>query len=383
MKETSYIIEIENEYKRINTRWLKLHFNTSAGLVIFALVVECILGFALYSKGGISLPINIYVFKYILCPLLMNTVFIVFGFLVMRSLVFNQKTKIYAVSLLIVANCFVLYTVHSIYASLYLIFTIPVLMTVVYSDYVLTLITALFATAAKISSEIFIEWDPEKVSTFENDYRTTDFLISISILCAFFIVCLIVIRFERAKNDASIQKEIERLELQQKLQTDELTAINNRTALRKAFQSMEEDDAGSTYIFVMIDLDNFKLLNDTYGHDVGDQCLRDFGSILKTNCADATFFRFGGDEFCILFKNQTPEAVIKTCRDIQKDFTQYAAGISLDLPLSASFGIAAFTGNMTTTQLLRNTDKALYRSKDTKNAIYVFDEKTDHSIKIE
>ncbi len=380
MKENTYAIEIENEYNKINTRWLKLHFNTSAGLVLFAFLIECILGIALYNTGNIELALQKYIMKYILCPLMVNSVFIAIGFWAMRSSVFQQNTKIFTVSLLTVAICFVFYSVHSIYSSLFLIFTLPALMTVVYGNYVLTTVTAAFSMAAKIISELFMKWDPYKTNTFSSEYGVSDFIISISILCAFFIVCLIVIRFERAKNDAGLQKEIERFELQQKLQTDELTAISNRTALRKAFESMEEDAEGNTYIFVMIDLDNFKMLNDTLGHDIGDKCLKDFGSILKVKCADAGFFRFGGDEFCILFKNQVMDAVLNTCRDIQKDFGQYAAAFSLGLPLSASFGIARFTSYMTTTQLLRNTDKALYQSKVMKNDIYIYDEESDNTI---
>ena len=63
--------------------------------------------------------------------------------------------------------------------------------------------------------------------------------------------------FERKKNAASIQKEIEHYQTRQKLKIDELTEIYNRTALRKEFQKMEKDGSGCPYFFAMIDIGQF------------------------------------------------------------------------------------------------------------------------------
>jgi diguanylate cyclase (GGDEF)-like protein len=374
VEDNSNVIEIENEYNRINTRWLTLHYLTTCGLVLFAFLFECVLSIKLYNTTGADISIYEYIIKYILAPLAVNSVFIGIGYWVTHSLRFAKNTKMYMVSLFFVIISFVFYTVHSIFPSLYLIFSIPIVLTVVYGDYLLTTVTALFSLTGKIISDLFIRWAPNAASPISGDFGLTDFFISISILSVFFVVCLIVIRFEKEKKNASIQKEIERYQLQYKLQTDELTAINNRTALRKAIQNMENDHAGNTYTFVMIDLDNFKMVNDTLGHDIGDQCLKDFGSILKANCGDAAPFRFGGDEFCVLFINKTVDGIIKICERIQTDFKKIALELSIDFSLTASFGIARYLENMTTAQLLKNTDSALYRSKSVKNAIYIYDD---------
>jgi diguanylate cyclase len=266
--------------------------------------------------------------------------------------------------------------VHIIWISLYIIFILPILLTVVYTNYALTTVTAISSIAAKIISDLFITWDPDKMSPFQSTLGATNFVISICIMTAFYAACMIVIRFETEKKYASIQKEIERYQIQQKLTIDELTNIYNRTALRKAFQNMEKDFSDNTYFFVMIDLDNFKTLNDTLGHEKGDQCLKEFGSILKRNCVNAIPFRFGGDEFCILSQNKTMEELIENCKSIQKDLKESAIN-QLGISLTASIGIARYSKHMTTTQLLRNTDSALYHSKESKNSICVFDD-LDH-----
>jgi diguanylate cyclase len=152
----------------------------------------------------------------------------------------------------------------------------------------------------------------------------------------------VVIRFEREKNSAVIVKEIERLNLRQKLLTDELTSISNRTALRSALSRMVNDESENHYLFVMSDLDNFKMLNDQLGHDVGDQCLKIFANILRADCPGDTPFRFGGDEFCILFQNQTPGTVLDLCSNIQSHLTEALSAAGIEIPLTASFGIAVY-----------------------------------------
>lgn len=376
MDNTSYITDIENEYKIIDSHWLRLQFKTAVGLVLFACLAECVLGAVLFGTGTVDMLIRRYLMKYILFPFLLNLFLIGIGFFVMHLKTVSEKAKVYLISVVFAAICFVLYSVHQIFPSLYLIFAIPTLLTVVYSTYVLTIVTSIFSICLKILSDVFVRWDPE-VTKLQTHYGIMDFVVSICILCAFSIVCLIVIHFERAKNNAAIIKEIERYHLQIRLRTDDLTGISNKTALREAFQAMEDDDdTSNAYILVMIDLDNFKLLNDTLGHDTGDQVLEAFGRILTECSGDALTFRFGGDEFCILFKNQPMDSVLSTCRLIQERYLAYAETVSKDLPISVSIGVARLAENMTTSELLKNTDDALYQSKLTKNTISIY--KTDY-----
>lgn len=376
ISENKNIAEIQNEYKRIDNRWLKLHYRTFISLVLFSFIVECVLCTALFSAGYVEIPLTKYVLKYILSPLIVNTGLILIGFWAMYSPRLQQNAKAYCISLLIVGVCFVIFTVHSIFNSLSLIFAVPILLTVIYSNYILTTITAFLSILAKTVSEIFVTWDPDKISPFESAVGRVNFAISLCILCALYAVCVIVIRFIKDKNSASIQKEIERCQIQRKLIIDELTQTYNRTALRKAFEEMEGDLSENTYIFVMIDLDNFKTLNDTMGHNNGDECLKEFGRILRKNCIDDSLpVRFGGDEFCILFKNKPIEKVMETCIQIQDDLNESPVNHPT-IPVTASVGIAHHKKGMTASHLLKNTDDALYRSKTLKDSICIFDDAT-------
>lgn len=374
--KNSIIIEIKNEYKKIDYKWLKLEYYTFIGLVFLGFIIECIFAIFLYTPGDIKISFDSYVIKYIIFPLVFNSCLMLVGILVMHSPL-NQCMKSYIISLLFIGVCFLFYSVHHIFGSIYLIFTLPILLTLIYSNYTLTTVISFISIIAKIVSELFVKWDSEKINPFNNIFSSMNFVISTCIMFLFYVVCFIVIYYQREKNNVNIQKEIERHQMQKELITDELTKIYNRTALRIAFQDMEEDKSGDKYVFVMIDLDNFKTLNDTLGHEKGDQCLKEFGRILKINCTEAAPFRYGGDEFCIIFKNKTLEDIMQTCRSIQNDLnhsTVNKSGI-----LTVSIGIAQYKNTMSATELLQNTDSALYRSKKSKNSICVYENEEIHS----
>lgn len=368
------IAEVEKEYKKIDEKWLNLHFKTSISLVLFTIFVECVMGIFLYKMGEIHLGIPRYLIKYLFAPFALNSFFILVDYLVLYQLKVSQNVKIYMVSFLFVMICFTLFTVHIIFPTLYFIFSIAILLTIVYGNYLLTIIIAGVSLASMSISELFITWDSEKLNILKDGQRMTDFILSIFILLAFSAVSMVVIRFEKEKNEAAIQKELERCHLKKKIQLDELTGIKNRTALRIAMNEMELDYSDNSYILAMIDLDNFKRLNDSFGHVMGDQYLVEFANILKTTCKGATPFRYGGDEFCILFQNSTLDYVVKVCQSIQKAIEVVDMGIDMEFSFTVSIGIAQYLKHTNSTKLFINTDKALYESKTIKNTIRIFEE---------
>jgi len=339
----------------------------------FAFVFECIVAVSLYLSGYIEITLLRYMLKYVFAPLLLNTMFIAVGIWIIRFSGFKQKTKAYFISLLFVGVCFVFFTVHIIFNSIYFIFFAPIMLTIIYSDYKLTTITAFTSISVKVISELFIVWDLDKIHPFSSQLSVTNFFISTIILLAFYFISMIVVRFEKQKNEASIQKEMEHYEVQQKLVIDELTNTYNRTALRDAFEDIADDQSANVYIMAMMDLDDFKILNDTYGHIQGDEYLKELGAILKKNCIGDTMpFRYGGDEFCILFKNKSMDYVISMCEVIQHQAKSIAIEEAGNMSVTASVGIARYEKNMIPTQLLSITDTALYKAKTSKGSIRVF-----------
>lgn len=366
------IDEIQKAYNRIDKNWLMLHYKISIGLVIFAFIVECGMGVIWVNTDMMSTTVQRFILKFTVVPSIINSICIAINTFVIKSKFFSQNQKIYTVSLVLVTICFVLFTVHSAFTATYFIFSLAIIMTVIYANYRITNITAITSIAALVISELFIKWDLDKISIFESTLRLGNFLISIFMLVAFSVVCSVVIRYERGKNEASIQMETERHQLQQRLRVDEMTGLFNRKALENALKDMDDNDGEDNYILAIADIDNFKGINDNWGHHIGDRCLIEFARIFKENCGKAVPFRFGGDEFCLLFRNADINEAVFTCENIKSQLNSLNFEENLMLRLTASFGLAAYTDQIDTQRLFIHSDHALYEAKKIRNTIHVY-----------
>jgi diguanylate cyclase (GGDEF)-like protein len=155
--------------------------------------------------------------------------------------------------------------------------------------------------------------------------------------------------------------------LAQQVSHDSLTGLLNRKAI---FQTLEEDmiqaARGKTSLaLLLIDLDHFKQINDTHGHLVGDDVLREFARRLESNLRPYDHAgRFGGEEFLIVMPGLHEESVERVC-DLQQQLSQKYVGASgLELTVTCSIGVAWLNPETRTTEsLLKLADEALYAAK--------------------
>ncbi|WP_246449891.1 putative bifunctional diguanylate cyclase/phosphodiesterase [Qipengyuania soli] len=147
--------------------------------------------------------------------------------------------------------------------------------------------------------------------------------------------------------------------------TDSLTALPNRRSLHVDFQ--KHDRAGQEIALALIDLDGFKLVNDHYGHFVGDAAIRECATILKDLAGDeASVYRLGGDEYALLIGGPVAGTVLEgLCRRL---IERLAKPVSVDdrrLTLGASIGLSRKVPGekLSSSELLRRSDVAMYASK--------------------
>jgi diguanylate cyclase (GGDEF)-like protein len=146
--------------------------------------------------------------------------------------------------------------------------------------------------------------------------------------------------------------------------TDQLTGLHNRFRIRdifnheKACAEREESDLA----IIMIDIDHFKAVNDTYGHNAGDEVLKAFAQILKRSLREyENIVRWGGEEFLILLPRTDMEAARKIAQRLRQEIrTHYFTGVG---HRTASFGIAVCAPEDTFDTLVSRADRALYRAK--------------------
>jgi diguanylate cyclase (GGDEF)-like protein len=169
---------------------------------------------------------------------------------------------------------------------------------------------------------------------------------------------------------ASIAIENERLHRTVKRQaiTDDLTQLANRRRFTEtlAVEVRRAERFGDPLSLVLADLDDFKLINDQYGHQTGDEVLRRFADVLRENVRDFDLpVRYGGEEFAVLLPETGLDGAEQLARRLQTALQRLRlAQIGGDRPpVTASFGVAAFPTARTAEELLSAADGALYRAK--------------------
>lgn len=148
--------------------------------------------------------------------------------------------------------------------------------------------------------------------------------------------------------------------------TDTLTGLPNRRAFLKEFKQFVSTTASqSGHSLVLIDLNRFKWINDTYGHNVGDKLLQHFASRLKSVLRkDSLLCRWGGDEFVAFLPNTSAKETQDIKRRCQKALKAPFKINSLTLRLSASIGSSSFQGAKESfEEVLEQADHAMYENK--------------------
>jgi diguanylate cyclase (GGDEF)-like protein len=155
--------------------------------------------------------------------------------------------------------------------------------------------------------------------------------------------------------------------LEKTTMTDYLTGVYNRYSceIRLREDVARAQRGGETMSLVMLDIDDFKLINDRYGHDNGDTCLRQAVDIIRNNIRQGDWLaRWGGDEFIIMLFNSDEESSVKTMERIglalgDNSITTQQSQISLTL----SIGICQYNGEDEPTTLFKKVDVALLQAK--------------------
>ena len=171
-------------------------------------------------------------------------------------------------------------------------------------------------------------------------------------------------------SQASIALENARLHdvVQRQAMTDDLTGLVNRRRFMAALEAEIErvSRIGGGLALVLIDLDDFKLINDHFGHHSGDQVLGAFATLLEAHIRDVDLAaRLGGEEFALLLPDADLAGAVTTasrlCRSLAEGPIAWTDGNALSL--TGSFGVADFVPGDTAEELLRLADRALYRAK--------------------
>ncbi|WP_176330079.1 diguanylate cyclase [Oceanospirillum sanctuarii] len=171
--------------------------------------------------------------------------------------------------------------------------------------------------------------------------------------------------------EEEVQARTEELHEKNKLlekiaETDALTQLSNRNklwrSLAEALDPTDQQKPETVTSVIMLDIDHFKEVNDTYGHNTGDMVLQEFAKILQNTCRETDIIgRWGGEEFLIICPNTQQDACLQLAETIRTRIE--SASFPQVGKVTASFGVGLCRINDSIDTVLERTDEALYQAK--------------------
>jgi diguanylate cyclase (GGDEF)-like protein len=345
-------------------RWQKRILGICWTMFITAFALELIVGLFPLIYGNLLPSFWRYCIKHIILPSGMNFVCLIIATLLVSSPVLTIMQKNYTVLFLFLAIVAVISFFHNYYQIVFLLPCAALFIAALLTDK--KLLCTIFISVMVVAVFSLLQWVITKQGdSFQLKIGTAVAVVAVHCASYYFSNAILVSVQEQI--DFIYDGYLKQQQLLDELQLEPLTRLYNRTALAEAISSCIKTytETDGLLMIALIDLDNFKSINDKYGHASGDIVLIAFAElIVKVLGGNRNVFRYGGDEFVILFKNQNLKTIESSAERICFSFTEMKFDfMDRRTRLSASMGIAAYHSGMTSKEWFESADSAAYAAK--------------------
>ena len=166
----------------------------------------------------------------------------------------------------------------------------------------------------------------------------------------------------RHRESVELKQQVQRLETVASM--DAVTGIYNRTYLDARLDEKESTGRAGDLAVIILDVDNFKAVNDLHGHAIGDLVLRQLGELVVPFIRDGdTFARYGGEEFVILTSTDA-KAACEIAEGVRRRVESAGFGETGKMSITISLGVACLATDETPRDMLERADQALFRAKN-------------------
>lgn len=189
---------------------------------------------------------------------------------------------------------------------------------------------------------------------FLEAYRLTSyFMAAVTFMIIILITLLIFYRLKELKSSAALFHYAN---------YDPLTSLYNRNYFNQYYNS----SLGKAYALIISDIDHFKVVNDTYGHNVGDLVLQEIAKLFKSHLkAHQVAFRWGGEEFLILLENENLSEAVELAESLRRALESKTFEINqLKLNITMSFGVSEHLKEHSFQEIVHLADMNLYKAKE-------------------
>ena len=321
-------------------------------------------------KGLHTLKLDDSYLRYkVLLPLAVNMIAFVFVDLINNVTIVSQNFKNRAIVFGASVVAFVVSAVHREFIVNLGAFMFPMILSATFNDRKLLKQTSMLSVMALTTSVFLLYRDGAiNITNFINIVVMYGFL-AVSHLAGFVSIRLSQKSFRLIESQAEANSQLENI-----AQRDQMTGLFNHRAFYSKLDVLvgKEKPFCANFCLAMMDIDNFKAVNDSFGHDSGDVVLKNLAEIIEKHCAvDDIPFRYGGEEFAVIFYDKTPYLAEKTVKKILEEFSKSKYAFT-DKSITFSCGMAMYKGDLTREELFNIADRRMYLAKENgKNQIRI------------
>lgn len=341
-------------------KWRRAVFAINLVCMAMILVTELIMFFVFECQGLRTQPLGEYLYRYLFLPTALDGIILAAGIFFMR--ICGRKPEIlnYIPLVQMVFICFMLSTIHYMFTAMFCTFCFPIFVSVIFNDRKLTRFVTILDFVLLTAAQFLGPWFTEIVDS----YQFANYLVTVAILLCANILCDLLLQYQKQKNRKIEVMYRNRMEMLEQMKYDQKTGLHGHTSFQTGLKKLvDEAELRKRPAVAVLDIDDFKKVNDTYGHVKGDMVILELARIMRNACGEKyTAARFGGEEFAILFQNGTMDDYIRTVEIIRQEMERTNFDFR-DEPVTLSAGIAIWKRGWGVTEFFDRADEALYISK--------------------
>lgn len=368
-----FVMAWERDVKQKNTydKWrdnLMKMMLVSVGILF---VVEIVMYFFLSSGGFMEMTAGAYIIRYIWNPLVFNLSTWGISYELVRRGHFSWRVKNYILLTCLALICFCVAYVHSFFVVTTCVFSLPIILSGIFADNRLTRYTLALCCGFLLLSGLMPRYDiTSRDGMFWYNMAITTVYLCITSL---FTGRINTFNTEMVRNLRESRRQIQNVE--QELLLDHLTGLYNHTGFYQLLEAQMRacQEKERPLSLVVIDIDNFKRVNDTYGHENGNIVLVNLAETLRDVCGGCSqICRYGGEEFALIFPDSGEGETYDIINEARLQFAASEYHFMKNQKVTISCGIQQMSGEQLPRVLFEKADKAMYRAKrDGKNRCHI------------
>ncbi len=341
-------------------KWRKMLIKHCIILACIVFISEIIISIFYYKAGLFFLPLPLAIFYYLILPSIINFSAIVVGRYIILSTKYNEKIKNYTSILVLCILCACVQCAHYRFPALMCAFCVPIFLTILFQNETMTRLVHILSYFSIILSGVIANFG----ARIEDPYLIFDCVVAAIVVACSYIVSFILIQYEKHRAEYVKSCYTKQMELSEQLKHDLLTGLYNYTSFLEILK-LKRNCNNSCLQLVVIDLDNFKYINDTYGHIQGNEVLIYISYLLKKYTSNIGYpARYGGEEFVVLFQDISIDEAYNIMEKVRKEFSEHFFEFSQGRKFTFSCGLAENDGALSSSQeLFENADRAMYLAK--------------------